>query len=183
VIDRTRLQEPADDFAAAFPDLNFCNRWSFVTNGEPILLIDPIYLADVYNSHDELASYLRDRAIFLMDFGGDTGGPVWWMQPYLLLPISMHHTNDDLKAPAEAEVLCEKIVCDSGSFMFLPVSRDLPSTILTPIENCVEQENAALLRLPSGQWRAYYEQFNAPQSNMVSLYRNIVLQHSPLVGG
>ncbi len=65
MIERQRLIKPADDFVAAFPGLNFRNRRSFVTAGEKVLLVDPTYIADVYNSTDEIASFLRDHGLFL----------------------------------------------------------------------------------------------------------------------
>jgi hypothetical protein len=82
VVETRRLIKPADDFRDAFPGLNFRNRRSLATTGEKVLLVDPIYIADVYNSTDEIASFLRDRGLFLMDFGGDTAVPVWWEEPY-----------------------------------------------------------------------------------------------------
>ncbi|HMQ05051.1 MAG TPA: hypothetical protein PKD26_14115 [Pyrinomonadaceae bacterium] len=172
-----RLVEPADDFVATFPGLNFRNRRSLVTHGEKILLVDPIYIADVYNSTDDVASFLRDRGLFLMDFGGDTAVPVWWKPPFLLMPISMHH--EKLDAPSGAEVLAEEIGCDSGSFVFLPLSADMPCGVQSQVKEVLGENNAFALGLPPGHWTAFYEQFEAPQANMLGLYRNVVLKHSP----
>jgi hypothetical protein len=176
VVETRRLIKPGDDFRAAFPGLNFRNRGSLVTAGEKVLLVDPIYIADVYNSTDEVASFLRDRGLFLMDFGGDTAVPVWWKPPYLVMPISMHHEN--LEAPSGAKILTEEIGCDSGSFVFLPLSEDIPRGVKSKIKEVLGEKNAVALRLLAGRWTAYYEQFEAPQANMVGLYRNIVLKHS-----
>ena len=75
MIETQRLVEPGNDFVATFPGLNFRNRHSVVTTGEKVLLVDPTYIADVYNSTDEVASFLREQGLFLMDFGGDTTVP------------------------------------------------------------------------------------------------------------
>ena len=177
MVETRRLVESADDFVAAFPGLNFRNRRSLVTTGEKLLLVDPIYIADVYNSTDEVASFLRDRGLFLMDFGGDTAVPVWWKPPFLVMPISMHQQNFD--APSGAEVLAEQIGCDSGSFVFLPLSADMPHGVQSKVKEVLGENNAVVLPLPAGRWTAFYEQFEPPQANMVGLYRNVVLKHSP----
>ena len=80
MIQRTRLIKPPERFQGQFsdaPEIDFRDIYQFQTSGEPILVTDPTYLADVYNSKDPDASFLRAHGVFLMDFGGDTGGPVW----------------------------------------------------------------------------------------------------------
>jgi hypothetical protein len=180
VIETRRLVKPTDDFVAAFPGLNFRNRRSLVSAGERLLLVDPIYIADVYNATDDIATFLRDRGLFLMDFGGDTNVPVWWKEPFLVMPISMHH--ESLNAPPGFKVLTEEIGCDSGSFLYLPLSEDIPRGVQRKVKEVLGQNNAVALRLPAGRWTAYYEQFDAPQTSMVRLYRNIVLKHKPPLG-
>jgi hypothetical protein len=177
VVETRRLVQPADDFVAAFPGLGFRNRRSLVTTGQKVLLVDPTYVADVYNSTDEVASFLRDQGLFMMDFGGDTAVPVWWTPPFLVMPISMH--NEHLDAPVGAEVFTDEIGCDSGSFVFLPLSADMPRGVQSKVKEVLGENNAVALRLPAGRWTAFYEQFEPPQANMVSLYRNVVLKHSP----
>ena len=155
MVDTRRLIEPREDCVEAFPGLNFRNRRSLVTTGEELLLADPIHIADVYNSMVEVATYLRDQGLFLMDFGGDSSVPVWWKAPFLLMPISMHHKN--LNAPSGAEVLAEEIGCDSGSFVFLPLSADMPRGVQNKVKEVLEERSAVALRLPAGHWSAYYE--------------------------
>jgi hypothetical protein len=178
VIETRRLIKPGDDFRAAFPGLNFRNRRILVTAGEKVLLVDPTYIADVYNSTDEVASFLRDRGLFLMDFGGDTAVPVWWKPPFLVMPTSTHHEN--LDAPLGAKILTEEIGCDSGSFVFLPLPADIPRGVQSKVKEVLGENNAVALRLPAGRWTAFYEQFDAREANMVGLYRNIVLKHSAI---
>jgi hypothetical protein len=178
MVEIRRLIEPAEDFVATFPGLNFQNRRSFVTAGEEVLLVDPIYIADVYSSGDAVASYVRDNGLFFMDFGGDVDVPVWWKDPYLVMPISLHYKH--LDAPSGASVLAESVVCDSGSFVFLPLSPDMPQDILDVVREALRVGDALSLPLPAGRWTAYYEQFDAPEANEVGLYRNIVLKSSPL---
>ena len=149
-----------------------------MSGGEKVLLVDPTYIADVYNSQDEIASFLRDRGLFLMDFGGDTTVPVWWKPPFLVMPTSMHHEN--LNAPKGAKILTEEIGCDSGSFVFLPLSADIPRVVQSRVKELLGENKAVAIRLPAGRWTAFYEQFEVRQANMAGLYRNIVLKHSPI---
>jgi hypothetical protein len=94
------------------------------------------------------------------------------------MPISMHH--ETLDTPSGAKVLTEEIGCDSGSLLFLPVSPDIPRGVRSKVKEVLGENNAVALRLPAGRWTAFYEQFEAPQANMVGLYRNVVLKHSPI---
>ncbi len=176
MIDSTRLIIPLDKFCKGFPELNFREVYHFQTLGEPILVTDPTYLADVYNSKDDIATSLRDRGVFLMDFGGDVSGPIWWQYPYVLVPISNHLSLDDLLPPLGVTVLANEIGTDSGSFIFLPVTNDLPPTLQAEINEVVAKNNGALLRLPSGNWTVYYEQWDAPEGKPATFYRNIVMK-------
>lgn len=176
MVDTKCLIEPEDDFRETFPELNFQNRRSFQTNGESVLLVDPTYLADVYNSMDPVASFIREHGLFLMDFGGDAAVSVWWKEPYLVLPIAMHH--QDLTATAGAKLLVTEIGCDSGSFVFLPLLTDIPHEVRRKLDQAIDENDAATLVLPAGCWTAFYEQFETPQANMAGLYRNIVLKYS-----
>jgi hypothetical protein len=181
VVVKTRLVRPADDFKLAFPGLGFRNSFGLRTAGEKILLVDPTYLADVYNAGDELATYLRAKGLFLMDFGGDIAAPVWWKPPFLVIPASTHLAESDRVPEQGVKVLVEEIGCDSGSFVFLPLPAELPRKIRAKVRELLDENNAVALRLPAGKWTAYYEQFKAPQKNMMGLYRNIVLKHTPTV--
>ena len=178
MVETRRLIKPSDDFRTAFPHLNFRNRRCIVTSGEQILLVDPTYLADAYTSTDEIASYLRRKGLFLMNFGGDVSVPVWWKSPFLLMPTSTHHEN--YETPHGVKVLADEIGCDSGSFVFLPMCLNIPRGVRRNLQELLEKNNAVSLRLPAGRWTAYYEQFDAPKLNLVGLYRNIVLKHTPI---
>jgi len=171
------LIDPTDDFRGAFPDLDFRDVYRLTTTGEPVLITDPTYLADVYNSTDEAASLLRAKGVFLMQFGGDVSCPVWWQPPDLLLPLS-NSLPDDAVAPAGAEVIAEEVHTDSGSFIFLPLTDELPPELQEGVAEILRGGNGAALSLPAGEWRFYYEQFPAPGENLVGLYRNVVARHS-----
>lgn len=94
------------------------------------------------------------------------------------MPISMHLENPT-PSPG-ARVLTEQIGCDSGSFVFLPLSAKLTPSVRSEAKKALRGNGAVGLRLPAGRWTAYYEQFEPPEANMVGLYRNIVLKHTPI---
>jgi hypothetical protein len=150
---------------------------SFVleTTGEPILVTDPTYLADVHNDSDEPAAvYLRKNGVILLNFGGDVAGPVWWKPPYLLIPLSLHLDAESRTPPRGTRVLAKQVGCDSGSFIFLPLKERISQQLRQRIDTVVREENGAILTLPAGRYQIFYEQFDAPAQNMVGLYRNIV---------
>src|SRR5262249_52886472 len=113
--------------------------------------------------------------------GGDVSAPVWWKPPFLVMPTSMHLENRN--PPRGAKILTQQIGCDSGSFVLLPLSAQVPFSMRHKVQETLEQGNAVALRLPPGRWTAFYEQFDAPQANMVGLYRNIVLKHTSIRSG
>lgn len=171
-----RLIVPSNEILEAdvFEGLEFSGTFSLETHGEPVLLTDPIYLADIYNlKDDERATYIRKHGVLLVDFGGDIGSPVWWQPPYLRMPISAHY--EDKSAPTRgAQVLADEVRCDSGSFVFLPVTDQMPASLKREVERVVREGDGALLSLPTGRYSFFYEQFDAPEPNMAAMYRNIV---------
>jgi hypothetical protein len=139
-----------------------------------VLLTDPGYLADIYSSTDDVAVYVRTHGVVVMDFGGDCAGPVWYQFPYVLLPISMHLSDADKRAPAGVTVWGE-VGCDSGSFVFLPLATDLPSALRDIVDGVLARQLGALLPLPAGKWQIWYEQWDAPANRPPTWYRNIVV--------
>jgi len=176
MINPARLIIPKDKFREAFPDLDFREVYSFRTTGNPFLITDPIYLADVYNSKSEIASFLRAHGVFIMDFGGDGFWQVWWKHPHLLIPISLHLLDEDLEPPEGVAVIASEVGTDSGSFIFLPITEELPPDLKVEIEKVLAENNGALLNLLAGKWSVFYEQWDAPDPNQRGLYRNIVLE-------
>ena len=64
-------------------------------------------------------------------------------------------------------------------FMVKSVLEGLPGGVQSKVKEVLGDNNGVALRLPAGRWTAFYEQFEPPQANMVALYRNVVLKHSP----
>ncbi len=127
-VDPNRLVE-IEDCSQIYVGLGFAGIRSFTTTGEPVLLIDPVHLADVYDTRsDKTAHYLRRHGVFVADFGGDSQAPVLWSDAYLVLPTSMQLPKD-FAMPRATRGLVPAISCDSGSFMFLPLSDGVPGDV------------------------------------------------------
>ena len=176
MVDADRLIRPSEDPNDAFPGLGFSNDFSLETLGEQVLMVDPIYLADVYNSMDSIAMYLRVHGLFLMDFGGDASATVLSEDQYVVVPLSRHYIDADLQPTQGRKVLFEEIGCDSGSFLFMPMVSNLPKKLREAIKKEAAEGNAAILSLAAGRWIAFYEQFTPEPSWPESFYRDIVLK-------
>lgn len=191
MVDPSRLRKQSvvlADWKNYYSNFDFNWNFSFTTRGELILITDPIYLADVYNSHDWLASFVRRNSAMAQDFGGDTSCPAWWQPPYLILPVSGHYfgkgspdnpfwASDELEVPPNTIVLSEQDVgCDSASFVFLPVTSDIPAELQAKIDEVLEERNGVLVSLPAGKWTVYHEQFDTPEGSYPSWYRDIILK-------
>jgi hypothetical protein len=176
-IPRHSRLRPIPDLREWYTDLHFGGRSDLVSRGEPIFVTDPIYLADVFNpSSDPVVDYLREHGVIVTGFGGDAACPVWWCEPYLLLPVSMHY--EEVRKPDEAIELATEIGCDSGSFIFILMSSNLPDPLRERIQSVGEERNGAILRIPQGTYTWYLEQFEPrdKETKHPNLYRNVVAQ-------
>jgi hypothetical protein len=196
LVDVERLRKIADvvtqdpNWIRFFEEAGFRFNFSFETQGEPILVTDPIYLADVWNSKDALSDFVRKYGAMGVDFGGDTSCPIWWEPPYVTLPVSGHYydksfdrpfPHGEAVPPSTATVISDYDVgCDSGSFVFLPLVKDVPPALNQIIDETVTQRNGAILSLPAGRWTLYFEQFDVPEGSYATWYRNIILKWEPL---
>jgi hypothetical protein len=175
---------PIPDMREWHPELGFSGRTELTTDGAPIFVTDPIYLADVYNANeDPVAQYLRQHAVIVSDFGGDTSCPVWWKSPHLVLPVSFDAGEDaedagdwGIRPPPGATVLAQEIGCDSASFVFLVLRDDLPEAVRARVD--AELSNGAVLNLPVGTYRFHLEQSRPPaeHAQWPHWYRNIVAE-------
>ncbi len=174
-----RLIAPDESFRSAFPGLGFRDNFILRTSGEPVLVIDPTYLADVYHSMDSAAAFLRAHGVFIMNFGGDVSCPIWFQHPYALMPISLHRSDAGLDSPPGAVTLAQEVGTDSGSFIFLPITDALPDILRAAMRSLTQKSNGVLLPLLAGIWTIWYQQWDAPVQNHRDLYRDIVLKHEP----
>jgi hypothetical protein len=177
IVDAARLT-PIPDLREWYPKLDFAGRRELVTAGEPIFVTDPIYLADIYNPNDDPnATYLRQKAVVVSDFGGDAVAPVWWKAPYLVVPTSQY---DQPRSPAGAAELAGQIGCDSASFVFIAMNDDVPQGLRRKIEEVEREKNGARSKLPAGTYQFYLKQFTPKEEHKQwpHWYRNIVARRT-----
>jgi hypothetical protein len=168
-----------DDPTKDFPGLGFTGSDTLVLDGDDLLITDPTYLADVYNQNDDpVAAYVRANGVIMYNFGGDASCPVWWQDPFLVLPLSVCPPHDPATAMGAIEV-ADEIGCDSGSFLFLPIRHSQPSSVESAIKRVLAERIGARVALPSGRYRIFYEQHAALEKWPVTFARNVVAHRQP----
>jgi hypothetical protein len=173
-----RLVKPDATIQDYFPKFSWNTSHVLKVSEDPILLVDPTYLAWVFHDEDENASYLRKNGVFLFDFGGDWFGPLWQWKSFLIMATS-HHYEVYPDPPNGAKTICRSIGCDSATFVLLPVTDKVPESLKQKIDECLKQNNAVLLKMAKGRWEFKFEQFDSPEKDSIHLCRNIILQHKP----
>lgn len=134
------------------------------------------YLANVYNpNNDPVAQYVRSNGVIVTDFGGDSSCAVWWKDPILLLPLSLHPPRRPHVFKGATKV-AQEVGCDSGSFLFLPLSRDMPGLVKAAVKEVLADNNGARVRLSPGTYRVFYEQHDVPKREYPSFGRHVVAQ-------
>lgn len=175
LVDTKRLT-PIQDLHTWTPDCMVAADDSFELTDEFLFITDPIHLGQTVNaSTDPSASYVQNLGLTVTHFGGKASCPVLWCNPHLLLPLSQS-LQKKLLLPADTETLAEKIICHSGSLLFLPLVNDIPRSLRDLVNEVCTDENGAKIRLAVGTYRVFYEQLEFPPDSQKELYRNIVAQ-------
>ena len=166
--------KPIQDTHIFSPDCMVAVDDTFTLAKEFLLITDPIYLDQVINAtNDPSTSYVRSHAVTVTNYAGQATCPVLWCNPHLLLPLSVS-LREKFFPPANAETLAEKISCQSGQLLFLPLGEDIPQSLHDQVEKVCTDQNGVKIRLEAGIYRVFYEQLEAPQGSQEELYRNIV---------
>ena len=168
--------KPIQDLHQWSPDCGVSADDSFSLDDELLLITDPNYLWDTFNPYNnDSASHVRTHGVIVTDFGGDASCPVLWCDPFLLLPLSLH-LEQNFSLPQGAEEMAEKVMCDSGSFVFLPLRHDMPHSLKEQVKKVLLESKAVKIKLPAGNYRLFYEQFQTPEGSQEKFYRNLVAQ-------
>jgi hypothetical protein len=147
IANESRLR-PIADLREWYPHLGFAGRNELCVVDEGVFVTDPIYLADIYNpNEDPNATYLRWKAVVVSDFGGNTAVPVWWKEPFLVLPTSQH---DQSPRPEGAKEITREVGCDSASFVFIALGEEVPPQLRGKIDELERRKNGAQLKAPRG---------------------------------
>lgn len=177
MIDKSKLIIPKEDFISAFPVLNFNNKYEFDIYTEQLFISDPILLSDIYHSNDQVSLFLRSNACFLMDFGGDIDTQVLYNHPFIYLPICNDSVNNYFINHENTSILSKRIISDSGSLIFLPITNSITSQLQAIIDTIITENNGSIVNLHNGHWKLFYEQWPSSAPNLIALNRNIVIQY------
>ena len=152
-----------------------------LSNGK-LLIIDPIYLSDIYNENGRKEMYLKENGVLLTDFGGDVSGPIFrticgGIKIYLVFdrvndegyPVFRDDEIDGLKKNV---INSEELGCDSGSYIFLDFSKELKEIF----HDELKEQKPFVIDLPKGLYSVGYEQWDTNEENPYEAWRrNIVV--------
>ncbi len=147
-----------------------------VIDNEFMLIVDLLHIGSIlslYNSPP--AAYVRTHGVIVGSYIRDAACPVLWNDPFLLLPLSYHLQGN----PAVYENIGElvgNIFCPSGSFLLLPLRKDMPTPLDRRMNTALASKNGLKIKLLNGTHRVFYEQFEVPEGSEQELYQNIVVQ-------
>jgi hypothetical protein len=155
-----------------------------LTSGK-LLIIDPMYLADIYNEDGSKEQYLKRMGVLLTDFGGDVSGPVFrttcgGIKIVLVFdrvdgkgrPVFRPEATEEL---SESEIASEDLGCDSGSYLLLDYSEELQLLFADKFE-ALQYFPLFVVDLPPGRYNAGYEQWETDANNPYESWRrNLVI--------
>lgn len=147
-----------------------------VVDNEWLLITDLAKIGALMNPYSRPeASYIRLNGVIVENYVNAEQTPVLWHDPILLLPFSRHLKRHDNHYKGMADVV-GSISCPSGSFLLLPLRKDIPATLRKVLDSAQAEGDGAKIKLPNGTYRIFYEQYEAHEGEKEECYRNIVAQ-------
>jgi len=164
--DLTKLRP---DCGAAIDDI-------LVIDNEFLLIVDLTHMGNLLNPYNSpLASYVRTHGVIVASYSRDVACPVLWGDPFLLL-VSSNHLDEKLTGYEDIGEVVGNVSCPGGSFLFLPVQKDIPKPLNSLLDEALTKETGVKIKLPKGTYRVFYEQFEVPEGTKKEYYQNIVVQ-------
>ena len=164
--DLTRLRP---DCGASIDDI-------FVLDHECLIIFDLGnigMLLNPYNSPE--SSYVRSHGVVAGSYIRSEPIPVLWRDPILLLPLS-HQLVESGNYDKDMSDTVGSVSCPSGSFLFLPFRKDVPTALMKGLDGALAGETGVKINLPNGTYRVFYEQFEALEGYKPERFQNIVVQ-------
>jgi hypothetical protein len=163
------LTKMRPDCGAAIDDI-------LIIDNEFLLIIDLTHIGDLLNSYNSpSASYVRTHGVIVAGHSRDAACPVLWGDPFLLLVLSSH-LDEKIMGCADIGEVVGNVSCPGGSFLFLPVQKDIPKPLNSLMDEALTKETGVKIKLPKGTYRVFYEQFEVPEGIKKEDYQNIVVQ-------
>ena len=148
----------------------------FVIDNELLLIADLTHIGSIMNPYNNpSASYVRTNGVIVGSYNRGVACPVIWNDPFLLLPLS-HHLKENFKVYSDIGKVVGSVSCPAGSFLLLPIREDIPTSLGSMMDEALSKETGAQIKIPSGTYRVFYEQFDVPEGAKKELYRNIAVQ-------
>ena len=148
----------------------------FVIDNELLLIVDLSHIGGILNSYNSpSASYVRTHGVIVGGYHRDVACPVLRSDPFVLLPLS-YHLSENLLGYEDVGTVVGSVSCASGSFLLLPVREDTPTTLASLMDEAIVKETGVRIKLPNGTYRVFYEQFEGPEGTKKELYQNIAVQ-------
>ena len=123
-----------------------------------------------YNSSS--ASYVRTHGVIVASHSMNIACPVLWVDPFLLLVLSSYLAEITTGCADVGEIV-GNVSCPGGSFLFLPVQKDIPKPLNSLMDEALTKETGVRIKLPQGTYRVFYEQFEVPEGTKKELYYNL----------
>lgn len=164
------------DLSKMRPDCGASIDDFFVIDSELLLIIDMANLGSILNPYNSPpAAYVRTHGVIVHSLVWAESRPIFWRDPFLLLPLSCH-LEESLKNYAGIGNVLGRVSFSSGTLLMMPIRGDIPTPLGSLVEEALSKKTGARIKVPSGTYRVFYEQFETPEGAKKEHYRNIVVQ-------
>ena len=148
----------------------------FVIDDEFLLIVDIAYIGGILNPYNSpSASYVRTHGVIVHSHICPESRPIFWGEPFLLLPLS-YHLSENLMVYEDIGKVVGSISCSSGSLLMQPIRKDIPASLGSLMSEALAKEAGVQIKIPNGTYRVFYEQFDVPEGAKKELYQNIAVQ-------
>lgn len=148
----------------------------FVIDTDLLLIVDLSHIGGMLNPYNSpSASYVRTHGVIVHSHICSESRPIFWGEPFLLLPLS-YHLSESLMGYEDIGKVVGRISCSSGSLLMLPIRKDMPASLGSLMSEALAKEAGVQIKIPNGTYRVFYEQFEGPEGSRKEYYQNIAVQ-------
>jgi hypothetical protein len=141
-----------------------------------LLIIDLSHIGNIFNPYNSpSAAYVRTHGVIVTSEVHSEYRPVFWRDPFLLLPLS-YHLTENLVVYTDIGTVVGNVSSPSGSFLLLPFREDIPMPLSAMMDEALKNETGEKIKVPNGTYRVFYEQFEVPDGSKPEFFQNIVIQ-------
>ena len=175
LVDPKRFK-PIQDLTKMRPDCGASIDDFLVIDNDLLLIVDLSHIGSMLNSYNSpSASYVRTHCVIVHSHICPESRPIFWREPFLLLPLS-NHLIENLMAYEDIGKVLGRVSCPSETFLFLTFHKYMPMPLKSLIDEALKKEMGVKIKIPNGTYRVFYEQFETPEGSKKEFYQNIVVQ-------